>query len=359
MRSGNISDMTEDVDFSGWELPPLEDDPDREPPPEREYSGGVWIGSDLAGLRHAGSGVLDLGEYVCNELASVRPTVVALVELGSTDFHSLSQKERVDALLVLEQHRAWLDGLQQQVLAEVSLGDTSEDKWIKEEVACALGLAPQTAGARLKNAEQLCTRLPATLGLLLDGRISEPQARAVTEASFVLADDRLAGFEESVLKRAPEQTLQQLRDVVRRAQHRLDPAGAEQRTRRAVADRSVRVTDAGDGLAWLSALLPAEHAHACLQRIDAAARMAPNDDPRTLEQRRADVLVDAVLGGLSGGLPTRHGLQPNISVIVSLETLAGVEDEPGWLDGLSSRAGSHRPALPEPCVTLSRHTAPI
>src|SRR5437870_7533982 len=351
--------MDEDVDFSGWELPPLEDDPDREPPPEREYSGGVWIGSDLTGLQQAGSEVMDLGEFVCNDLASVRPTVVGLARLGSTDFAALSQKERVDALLVLEQHRAWLDGLQQQVLAEVSLGDPSEDQWIQEEVACALGLSPVTAGAKLKNAEQLCTRLPATLGLLLDGRISELQARAVTEASFVLPDTVLPAFEDRVLQRAPEQTLQQLRDMVRRAQHRLDPAGAEQRRRRAVADRSVRITDAGDGMAWLSTLLPAEHAHACVARIERAARMTPNDDPRTLEQRRADVLVDAVLGGLAGELPTRHGLQPNISVIVSLETLAGVEDEPGWLDGLSSRAGSHRPALPEPCVTLSRHTAPI
>src|SRR5207244_9770783 len=129
------------------------------------------------------------------------------------------------ALRVDEQHGAWLDGLQQQVLAEVSLGDPSEDKWIKEEVACALGLAPQTAGARLKNAEQLCTRLPATLGLLLDGRISEPQARAVTEASFVLPDTVLPAFEDRVLKRAPEQTLHQLRDVHRRALHRLAPAG--------------------------------------------------------------------------------------------------------------------------------------
>src|SRR5437016_825361 len=165
--SHNISDMHEDVDFSGWELPPLEDDPDREPPPEREYRGGVWIGSDLTGLQHADTGVMDLGEFVCNDLASVRPTVVGLAQLGSTDFGALSQKQRVDALLVLEQHRAWMEGLQQQVLAEVSLGDTSEDKWIKEEVACALGLSPVTAGARLKNAEQLCTRLPATLGLLL------------------------------------------------------------------------------------------------------------------------------------------------------------------------------------------------
>jgi hypothetical protein len=125
--SGNISGMDEDVDFSAWELPPLEDDPDREPPPEREYRGGVSIGSDLVGLQHAGSGALDLGEYVCNDLASVRPTVVGLARLGSTDFHALSQKERVDALLVIERHRAWLDGLQQQLLAEVSLGDRSED----------------------------------------------------------------------------------------------------------------------------------------------------------------------------------------------------------------------------------------
>src|SRR3989442_7679850 len=152
--------MDEDVDFSGWELPPLQDDPDREPPPEREYRGGVWIGSDLTGLRQARTGGMDLGEFVCNDLAAVRPTVVALAELGSTDFGALSQKERVDALLVLEQHRAWLDRLQQQVLAEVSLGDPSGDKWIREEVACALGLSPVTAGAKLKNAEQLGTRLP-------------------------------------------------------------------------------------------------------------------------------------------------------------------------------------------------------
>jgi hypothetical protein len=153
--------MNEDVDFSGWELPPLQDDPDRQPPPEREYRGGVWIGSDLARLQHAGSGVLDLGEYVCSDLVSVRPTVVALTRIGSTDFGALSQQQRVDALLVIEQHRAWLDGLRQQVLAEVSAGDTSKDKWVKEEVACALGLAPVTAGAKLNNAEQLCTRLPS------------------------------------------------------------------------------------------------------------------------------------------------------------------------------------------------------
>jgi hypothetical protein len=41
----------------------------------------VSIGSDLAGLRHAGSDTLDLGEFVCNDLVSLRPTVVDLADL--------------------------------------------------------------------------------------------------------------------------------------------------------------------------------------------------------------------------------------------------------------------------------------
>jgi hypothetical protein len=124
-----------------------------------------------------------------------------------------------------------------------------------------------------------------------------------------------------------------LKQSVRRAVLRFDPASAEQRRQRAAADRSVRISDAGDGMAWLTALLPAPQAHACYAKLDAAARLAPTEDPRTLEQLRADLFIDAVLTGLSGELPTTHGLQPNISVLVSLETLSGVEDEPGWLDG--------------------------
>src|SRR6266702_4753877 len=39
-------------------------------------------------------------------------------------------------------------------------------------------------------------------------------------------DAVLPGFEERVLKRAPEQTLRQLKQLVRRAQLRMDPASA-------------------------------------------------------------------------------------------------------------------------------------
>jgi hypothetical protein len=57
---------------------------------------------------------------VVDGFASVQPGLVELARLGSTDSGSLTTSERVDALIVLEQQRAWLDGVQQQLLAEVA-----------------------------------------------------------------------------------------------------------------------------------------------------------------------------------------------------------------------------------------------
>jgi hypothetical protein len=61
-----------------------------------------------------------LGDYVVNERAVVRPGLVGLADLAAADFGAMTQAERVDALLVVEQHRAWLDGVQQQLLSEVA-----------------------------------------------------------------------------------------------------------------------------------------------------------------------------------------------------------------------------------------------
>jgi hypothetical protein len=163
MRSIRLSGMYSiDFDPSEWCLPPLEVDDAAEPPPERDRPyGGVYLGSQLGSVPVTrDAGFVDLGAAVVGGFVAVRPGLVELARLGSTDFGSLTATERVDALIVLEQQRAWLDGVQQQLLAEVARGDTSRERWAREEVAAALGLAPVTAGSRLKNAEQLVTRLP-------------------------------------------------------------------------------------------------------------------------------------------------------------------------------------------------------
>jgi hypothetical protein len=212
----------------------------------------------------------------------------------------------------------------------------------------------------MKDAEQLCTRLPGTLDALMSGSISCLQARAVTEASYVIDAGLLPEFEARVLKRAGEQTLAQLKQSIRRAVIRLDPASAEERRQRATTDRNIRVADAGDGMTWL-AMLPIDQAKACYSRADAIARTAGKDDPRTMDQLRADAVVAAIrTGGSEGGagLPKRHGLAPSISVIVSLETLAGVEDEPGWLDTYGPITAQHARDIASDPTGTTRYRPP-
>src|SRR3982074_1942988 len=108
----------DDGDFSDWELPPWDeaDSPSEPPPP---LCPGLLVWQDLIGLR---------------------PGPTGPAGLATTDFAALGEVERIDALLVLEQHRAWLDGLQQQLLAAVSAADRPKDRWAREEGAPRLGV---------------------------------------------------------------------------------------------------------------------------------------------------------------------------------------------------------------------------
>ena len=53
-----------------------------------------------------------------------------------------------------------------------------------------------------------------------------------------------------------------------------------------------------------------------------------------MDQKRADLLVDAVLSGLPvEGLPVLQGRRPSINVVVSADTLLCLDDQPGHLTG--------------------------
>jgi hypothetical protein len=87
-------------------------------------------------------------------------------------------------------------------------------------------------------------------------------------------------------------------------------------------------------MASLAVLLPATDADAIYRRLTAAARLLPAEDPRSPDQQRADLLVDAVLTGLPvDALPQAQGRKPGINLHASLSTVAGLDDEPGYLDG--------------------------
>jgi hypothetical protein len=129
-------------------------------------------------------------------------------------------------------------------------------------------------------------------------------------------------------------TVPQFRARVRRAAMALDPVSAEERHQRALADRTVGFIPGADGMASLPVVLGAPEAQLHYTRLTAAATLLPADDPRSLDQQRADLLVDAVLSGLPvDGLPMLQGRRPAIQVVVSADTLLNLDDQPAQLTG--------------------------
>jgi hypothetical protein len=284
-----------------------------------------------------------------------QPGLAEIARLASLNFSELDAAERIAALADQQRQAAWWSARQLSLLSLISLHDSSDKHWCVEEIGCALGLSGPAAQNLLKNAERLCQQLPASFTALAEGRISTAQATAITEASYELPDDALPEYETRVLRQAHQQSVAQLKRTARRAALQLDPASAERKHQRAVADRHIRIAPAESGTSWLMALLPAAQAQLLYDRVDGAARLAPADDSRTLDQLRADALVNAVLHGMEGHLPTRQGHQPAITVTVALSTLVGQDEEPGWLDGYGPiTAGYARQLAHDPTGTWRR-----
>jgi hypothetical protein len=129
-------------------------------------------------------------------------------------------------------------------------------------------------------------------------------------------------------------TVPQFRTRVRRAAMALDPVTAQERHQRALADRTVGYVPGEDGMASLPVVLGAPEAQLIYTWLTAAATLLPAEDPRTMDQKRADLLVDAVLTGIpADGLPVLQGRRPSINVVVSADTLLCLDDQPAHLTG--------------------------
>ena len=173
-----------DFDASEWDcLPPLNDaELAADPPPEREFSSGVLVGSELAALLYAeparpghrsrtGGG---------EGLATVRPGLAELARLGSTELAGLDPTQSLEAVLDIEKQQAWLEAHKQLLLSQILSRDPRpRKKWCVEEVGAALRLSGSQARTRLAHAEQLTNRLPATFAALSDGQLTPAQVGVI------------------------------------------------------------------------------------------------------------------------------------------------------------------------------------
>ncbi|MGH3853888.1 MAG: DUF222 domain-containing protein [Pseudonocardiaceae bacterium] len=176
------------------------------------------------------------------------------------------------------------------------------------EVGLMLAVSARTAACRVGDAWSLCTRLPGTLAALEQGRITLAKARILDEETANLSEEHTTRVEQQMLTKARQQTPGQLRVATRRAVLTADPGAARKRAERARRERGVRMWPEPDGMATLSAYLPAADATGMFAVIDEHARQAGSPgDERGMDARRADALVDLVLtptGSPSAGAST-------------------------------------------------------
>jgi hypothetical protein len=207
------------------------------------------------------------------------------------------------------------------------------------ETAALLKLSEGSAARLVSESLTLTGPLHRTLEALEDGRLCQSRASVIVEQSRTLPEEALPAFESEILETAAELNRPKLAARCRRLREKLHPETITARRTRAAADRCVLFEPAQDGMAWLSAYLPAEQALAIHTSVDAAARsLRSGEDPRTLPQLRADILADILLGAAtpgSGGETGSAGRAPaaKIQVTVPVFSLMGLTDEPAELEG--------------------------
>ncbi|WP_217615321.1 HNH endonuclease signature motif containing protein [Cellulomonas sp. GbtcB1] len=166
-------------------------------------------------------------------------------------------------------------------------------------LSARLQRSPQDTAALVREGSEFSGDLAATGQALRAGRISVPAARAIAAR---LADQVTwvsQPVQDYVLPRAEHSTVSQVRADLERALLDVDPEHAQDRRDAARAQRRVTHPRAlPDQMAEMHVVLPAEHAVGIDTALEQAARSArAGGDPRTLDQLRADGLVDAVLTG--------------------------------------------------------------
>ncbi len=240
----------------------------------------------------------------------------------------------------------------------------AQDMSVSAEIACVLCIGPRAAGSLLADAHQLATTLPLTLSALSAGTMSWQHARVMVDETAGLDAQGAAALEAHFLDPAApnpargcpagEMPASRFRHKARTWRERHHAESLEVRHAKCALDRRVEYTPDRDGMAWLSAYLPAATASAIWNRTTAVARgLQFPDERRTLAQLRADAYATALLTGGNAGIMDDIGVgghetaaagtaqnpgkvpTPRAQVVVTVPVFAllGTTDEPAMLDG--------------------------
>lgn len=257
--------------------------------------------------------------------------------------HQRAMKTRLDKIAKLERQIAALHAQQLELTTSFVqdrirfdedhgyLSDSAQYRGMVAEVAIAKRVSVITAGAFMDDAYQL-TAHPATMRALKTGRLGLPAARSIVHETVVLDDAEAKALADAVIAQEAVDVLPgKVRPLAERRLAEIDPDAASRRRVREAAHKHVKLNDAGSGMAWLNAYLPAEHAVAAYNSVHEHARgVYAAGDPRTVSHIMCDTLVERLTGAATDTLPA------HVNVTMTDATLLGLSDQPAHLQGIGS-----------------------
>jgi Domain of unknown function (DUF222)/HNH endonuclease len=275
-------------------------------------------------------------ESIPPRLAQMAPGPILAAFMASVDVTRLSGH---DIVSVMQAHQRLASHFHAAVSADMmalvealAQDDTFEEACFgaEAEIRVALNLTRRAAQTELALAVELHRRIPRVLEALSAGDIDERRAQVFDRNTADLSPAIARSIVDRVIDDAPGLTTGELAARLRELRIEADPEAATTRLERAVEDRRVVLEPTPDGTANLHAYdLPPQRAASIMDLLDHTARSLPADD-RSIDHKRADVLMDLLDGPRDDALPTRRGV---IDLVVDLDTLAELNDHAGDLAG--------------------------
>ncbi len=198
--------------------------------------------------------------------------------------------------------------------------------FVPDEVAVTLACTKAAAAHRYGLALAVSEH-PAVLAAWRRGTIDARKVQVICDGLTHVSSPAVEVLAEEAACYAASRTAPELRRWLSRRVIGSDPGMAEIRRIRASADRKVTVTPLPDGVSELSALLPSVQARQVYDSVNTLAHACAADDARTMDQRRADALMDLICGRADPP-------QVTVQVVVPVDTLLGESAEPAHVAGV-------------------------
>lgn len=247
----------------------------------------------------------------------------------------------LEAIDAFDRLAAWAASRQAVAVNELRRRRQSQGRaaFVADEVAARLGTT-RAAGQRIVGEAMGLEQVPQVWDALDRGAVDPRKAAMLCDETLALPPLLRFDVASEVVPLAGGLTIPALRGRIRRRAMAADPDAARRAHERERRGRYVALEPVRDGMAWLHAYLPAPDAVAVHAALTAMADATPSGDPRGVDERRADALVDVVVHWLDAGacpdgtpLPRRQRRRPHLQVTVAASTLAGDDDAPAELAG--------------------------